>query len=181
MKHRKLRNGLFGAMAALSLVLGAGGVASATRTAESNTSAAVEPVSWGEELWTAARNGDQAQLERLLANMPATEDSGVRAAAAQLDEHEAAREAELAKQSVEARDKLDELLKEASPKDSDISKAIVSAVTLFEVTTSSKRAALMEDPIMVRITRLASERARSRGTRRLAHGQRTLLSTPPAL
>ncbi len=143
------------------LALGSAVTASAALAApRASFAVAAEPGDWSNDLWLAAKSGDIQTFDRLMGHVPDSEPSDVAGAISHYQGHLAARDAERQTQIATARKEMDDILAGADPKDADLSKALVSAVSLHESTAQRDRAALMAEPGIQLLTSVAERRAR---------------------
>lgn len=101
---------------------------------------------WAGRLWQAAKSGDKAGFERLLASLPADASgapAALAAAVTRLREHLAWRETERAKRADEVRAEMAKALADDKG-DTSLSKAMVSAMELTDLVKDKK--AILNDP-----------------------------------
>jgi len=118
---------------------------------------------WADSIWDAARKGDSSRFDRLVGDAPLAElPESMKAGLTALRAHFAAREEERAKKVSAAREELGKRL--AETESSSISKALVSAMELYDLATD-KRAVLSDSKIVDLIARAdaAAHEAEARG------------------
>lgn len=108
--------------------------------------AGVAKADWADSIWDAARKGDTARFDKLIADAPVTElPESMKSGLATLRAHYAAREEERAKKVAAARE---ELAKQVAGADgASISKALVSAMEIYDLSLD-KRAVLADRAIV---------------------------------
>jgi len=126
-------------------------------TASGASRAAIDANDWGDQLWLAALNGRNDLFLELLEQTPPNADARLLETIELYEKALEQRETTRTEQIDEARTKLAELL-EDEPTDFEISEALVSAVTLLEI--SNDRDAVLAEPLVTRLIDFASKAAR---------------------
>ena len=131
---------------------------------------------WAAGLWAAAKTGDKAAFERLLAALPpeaAGTHTPLAAAVSRLREHYAWREAERSKRAGVVREEMAKALAENKGVPS-LSKALVSAMELTDLV--AEKASVLKDPAVIDLMAKADAAAVALAP---AHGEFLLPSTLP--